>query len=237
MIRTASFLSLLLFLFTTAAFADKDEMVEQGWYAFRGDNTRVYILDPPKNMEDEKKYPLVLLLHGFSGQAKKAAGAWHWTPGKEKFYVLAPKSPASKKIDGLSTYTWNKGRDFKYVHDLILHVLAEYPIDKTEVYVVGYGSGGDMALHLINKHPRLFSKLVLVGGGSVSKKDKLPGFKGLSVFILGSQQDSIFTVKRIMPMAETMKKAGADVHWEILEREISSTLYKRTDVLVRWMFE
>ena len=223
----------LIAVFGELALADSPN--EDGWYADNGDQTRVYRMHKPQ-VEPGITYPLVLLLHGYLDTATRLQRLWEGLPGADQSFLVLPQAPPTKRGER-TVSTWDKSRDEKTLRDLVLRLAKNHPVDKEKIYVVGAGSGALVAIELVNKNPRMFSKLGMIAGGQVRDPAKMPGFKDLRVFMLGGQFDILFSAKRIESMSRIMKSAGAkSVDWEVVPKTNNLTVISHSAIVSQWLF-
>jgi polyhydroxybutyrate depolymerase len=120
-----------------------------------GDDRPATLLRPPV-LEPGRRYPLVLVLHGYG-----AMGAWQLLylqldrlAADGRALVLAPDGT----LDGSRRRFWNAGAccqfggapvdDVAYLGGLLDGVLADWPVDPSRVLVVGHSNGHFMAYRL-----------------------------------------------------------------------------------------
>ncbi len=129
---------------------------------------RTYYLHLPANHEQGEKFPLVIGLHPAvsSGKAMAVLTGLDAAADEQGFIALYPNTG-----DLLS---WNDGRqnafarqapfdDAGYLTALIDEMVANYNADPTQVYLVGWGSGGLMAFRLACDMPEKFAGIATVG--------------------------------------------------------------------------
>lgn len=157
---------LLIVLITTffclSAFAQK-QLVFNSKNLPRADTVLVYT---PKNMNADKKLPVVFLLHGYSGNYKQ----WNSIMDAQKYaddfgYILVCpdglfnswylNSPAK------SNWQWESF----FFDELMPKINAEFPVDKSNVFITGLSMGGHGALYLFLKQPELFKSAGSTSGG------------------------------------------------------------------------
>ncbi|MBJ3791996.1 prolyl oligopeptidase family serine peptidase, partial [Bacillus sp. OA1] len=139
---------------------------KQGVFQDASGSKMQYRLFQPKK-EPNKKYPLVLFLHG-SGErgndnymqvvGNEGAVAWA-NPEQQKknpAYVLAPQAEAA----GTLTAYWTEEPNYTTMLNLLKETIDKYDIDKNRIYVVGMSNGGIGTWNMIKKNPNLFAAAV-----------------------------------------------------------------------------
>jgi hypothetical protein len=122
--------------------------VLRGYYAANDDSCQPYSLSFPDNYVPGQEYPLILDLHchGWSDWYRPfqghPAGSLPWA------FVAAPHGRGS------CDYLWIAEDDVLAVTDA---VCAEFPVDKTRVYVTGWSMGGTGSFHLPSRYPDRFA--------------------------------------------------------------------------------
>lgn len=169
--------------------------------------TRTYILHLPKEYDEKKVYPLVIMLHAFSDNPKQLEinTGMSAKADKERFAVVYPKGTNSKSDKRLS---WNSGfccgsalkkniDDVSFIKTLIDELTKTYSVNKGKIYIAGFSNGAMMAYRL---GAELSDKIaaIAVDAGSIGGifennpfgkivKPKQP----LSVLILHGQKDRV----------------------------------------------
>jgi polyhydroxybutyrate depolymerase len=114
-------------------------------------------LQVPTVIEEGKTYPLVLILHGYgaNGYVQQAYLQMHDLPTEENAFVMAPDG----LVDSTGHSYWNAdpaccdldhtgNDDVAYLGGLLDTVIAERPIDRARVFVVGHSNGAFMAYRM-----------------------------------------------------------------------------------------
>jgi polyhydroxybutyrate depolymerase len=108
---------------------------------------RTYRLHTPPSFKTAERTPLVLVLHGASGNAARVELRYHWDAlsDRDGFFVVYPQGVLDQ---------WNAalepGRvdDVSFLSALIDHLARTLPIDSSRVYVAGMSNGGAMTYRI-----------------------------------------------------------------------------------------
>ena len=104
---------------------------------------RSYRLRAPPSFHNAERAPLVVVLHGATGNAGRVELRYHWDSlsDRDGFFVVYPQGVLDQ---------WNAALDPGGVDDvgfltaLIDHLVRTFPIDPNRVYVAGMSNGGAM---------------------------------------------------------------------------------------------
>lgn len=124
-----------------------------------GGRTRSYFLDFGAG-EAETKRPLVVVLHGGQGSARRIAAYARFgdLARREGFVVAYPEAVGRNWNDGrdLERYTSHREGvdDVGFLETLIDHLIDEHGLDADRVYVTGPSNGGMMTYRLVLEKPR-----------------------------------------------------------------------------------
>jgi polyhydroxybutyrate depolymerase len=143
---------------------------------FGGD--RPVDLQVPEPLHEGQKYPLVLVLHGYSasGFVQEAFFGLNALPKSGEAFVLAPDG----NVDSMGHEFWNADPaccdfdhtmpdDSGYLAGLLHDVLKAWPpIDPQRVYVIGHSNGGYMAYRMACDHSDLVGTIVVLAGAAAS---------------------------------------------------------------------
>jgi polyhydroxybutyrate depolymerase len=127
---------------------------------------RQYLMYVPTTYSASKPVPLLLALHGGTGNAKEfeEETGFDQIAESEGFIVVYP--------DGLgffqySLHVWNSGYikagsdmgtdDVAFLTTLITYLKTSYSIDASRVYITGHSNGGMMTDRMAAEHPELFA--------------------------------------------------------------------------------
>lgn len=163
---------------------------------------RVYV---PPTLSLDGPAPLVVALHGAGGDENMfmeayGAGMIKRLADKKGFIVVSPVTA----LMGNATY----------FDKLIDAIGAEYPIDRSRLYVVGHSMGAGVAEMLARTRPNsLAAVCCLAGGGRAQPRpnDKIP-----PTLILGAELDPLIPAARLEPAAKAAQSAGLPVEYRTI---------------------
>lgn len=128
-----------------------------------------YNLYIPKNLDPNKKYPLVMFIADSStaGKGVKAPlmqgyGGIIWatdeSQAKNPAFVLVPSYDTKAVHDD-----WTTSEQVGITPNLVRNIIANYPIDDKRVYTTGQSMGGMISFYLNSIEPNLFTASMFVG--------------------------------------------------------------------------
>jgi len=199
----------------SAAESTNVQMVKQFKFEKTERVTVDYLLFLPKGYETtgEKKWPLILFLHG-SGE--RGANVWkvatHGPPRNVNqhpdfpFIVVSPQCPEGKH--------WSNDVLLPLLDD----VMKTYAVDPHRVYLTGLSMGGYGTWTLGTSYPEKFAAIVPICGGGelisvlLTSREKPEALKSLGVWAFHGGKDPVVPVTESERMVNALKKIGvADV--------------------------
>jgi phospholipase/carboxylesterase len=151
------------------------------------DNHGEYSLYVPENYDPQKRWPLIIAMHGGHGRGDDYLLTW-LRPAKSKGYlILSPKS-----LD----QTWSiqqPGIDIRSILSIVEELLDEYAIDTGRLFATGLSDGGTFSYAIGLSCPRLFAGVAPIAGvlGPWAVPEES---KKLPLFIVHGAKDFIFPV-------------------------------------------
>lgn len=143
---------------------------------------RTYHLHVPASYETGSPVPLLVVLHGRSGNAARMEELTDFDSRADQhgFMVVYPETikGAWNYLHGISGYP-SRPNDSEFLIKLVKTLATDYSIDMNRVYVAGISNGGYMAQRLACYAPERFSGFASVGAGGygamlVECKEYLP---------------------------------------------------------------
>ena len=196
--------------------ADPAPQVQTGQHAEKFDKAVEVKLDyllsipPDYNKEADKKWPLMLFLHG-SGERGHDVNQVK-LHGPPKIVEKEPDSVLAKQFIVVSPQC-PSGRGWKpdELNALLDDVVAKYRVDADRVYLTGLSMGGFGTWDLASNYPERFAAIApLCGGG---RPEMVRRLKSLPIWVFHGDADPAVPVGRSDEMVEALKKVGADVKY------------------------
>ena len=171
------------------------------------ENTDYLLYLPEGYSNDEKRWPLILYLHGKSlrGNDLEMLKSYGLAALLEKdlaipFVVVSPQCPDDRY--------WMT--EDETLNQLVDHVVSTYSIDPERIYVTGHSMGGRGTWQLAFKHPEKFAAIVPMSDAPpdnawTSRVAKVPAW------VFHGTSDELEPIERTREFVEALKKLGAEV--------------------------
>lgn len=159
---------------------------EKKWFV-SGSDTLPYRLLLPKNYDSTKTYPFILFLHGAgergsNNEAQLLHGGSLFLKDsiRDKYQAIVafPQCPENSYWSNVKITEDNGKRTFNFQPDgepttgmslamgLTKKILADYPVKKDQVYVMGLSMGGMGTFEIVRRMPATFAAAVPICGGA-----------------------------------------------------------------------
>ena len=142
---------------------------------FGGD--RPVDLKTPETLTEGKRYPLLVVLHGYgaSGFVQTAYFGVGGLPAAGEALLIAPEGTE----DGTGKQFWNADArccdfgglnpdDVGYIGGIIDDVIAEWPVDKNAVFLLGHSNGGYMSYRMACERADVVTAIASLAGNASS---------------------------------------------------------------------
>ncbi len=167
-----------------------------------------YLLYLPNGYNQEKKFPLVLFLHGIGERGDDLQKVkTHGPPklvekGKEfPFILVSPQCPDDS--------WWSND----VLDGLLKEVCDKYNVDENRIYVTGLSMGGYGTWSLAIEYPNRFAAIAPVcGGGNVRTVCRI---KDTPVWVFHGAKDNVVPISESKKLVSELKKCGGDVKFTI----------------------
>ncbi|MCO6458278.1 MAG: prolyl oligopeptidase family serine peptidase [Pirellulaceae bacterium] len=162
---------------------------------------------PPGYGEQEKRWPLMLFLHGRGESNGPLSLVKKWGPPllvdtnpEFPFILVSPQCPRED--------AWNRPTQQKLLVALLDDIAKRYQVDPDRVYLTGLSMGGYGSWTLAAAHPDRFAAVApICGGGNAEDASRL---KDLPIWVFHGDQDRAVPIERSQAMVEAIKQAGGE---------------------------
>lgn len=213
-----------------AQFTDRyDELEKCEWRSENG--TLLYRKYTPK-LEEGKKYPLVIFLHGagergnnniaqVAGQDAFLNLIFSEEGAKYPAYLIAPQCPHNKKWCEVSwslrdTHDTPETASYAMglLYELLQNMKANDQIDPDRIYVTGISMGGYGTFDFLVRYPNEVAAAMPVCGGADNEKlAAVPEIRNVPVWIFHGDADGAVPTQRSRNAYEALKKNGGNVQY------------------------
>lgn len=227
-----NFLFLLMFSFLAGSSQDLSLYQKKEWVHSAG-NILPYRILYPENYDKNKKYPLILFLHGAGErgndnekQLVHGSKLFIREDIRKKFpaFVVFPQCPeniswGSANIDRSKrpvTLEFNYDNMISWplaaVHGLLKQLVKDEAVDKSQLYITGLSMGGMGSFEMVYRFPKIFAAaLPICGGGDVLRYDER--VKKTSFWVFHGDQDAVVNVNQSRAMVVKLQSLGVAVHY------------------------
>lgn len=175
-----------------------------------------YLLYLPKEYQRKNiKWPMILFLHGIGERGDdleivKKQGLPKVVEELDDFpfILVAPQCPLNSM--------WYMEIDALY--GLIRHIISDYKVDTSRIYLTGLSMGGFGAWHLAEAHPNLFAAVVPICGGTISRigfPERIKVLKHVPIWAFHGAKDDVVPIEMSKELIETLSKYGGNVKFTV----------------------
>lgn len=226
----------------------KQYFTRQNFTAASGDSILYRFLIPDGN-DSNKKYPLVILLHGIgergdNNESQLVHGAKAFaTPEARKNYpafVMVPQCPKGKSWSPFRTRNPKLGSKPTKTMDLLLgavqDIMKNYNIDPDRLYVTGLSMGGFGVFDIMMRHPDMVAAAAVVcGGGDTAFVSQI---KDIPLWMFHGANDNIVDPSFSHTMIDALEQQGGTpryTEYPGVSHDSWNNAYAETELLP-WLF-
>jgi predicted peptidase len=178
-----------------------------------------YLLFVPKDYDRQKKYPLVLWLHGGGSRGddlkmllrygdEHGIGYFARADNQSKYpsFIVAPQCPQNRLWGDPDSE--QPTAEMRLVVEILEKVQADFSIDSRRLYVTGISLGGYGTWDIIGRRPAMFAAAVpICGGGNPSKA---PLMVKTAIWAFHGDRDESVDVSESRRMITAIRNAGGE---------------------------
>ncbi len=220
--------------------------VRTGWLAETNLCTdgveRNYLLFVPEDYTPEKKYRLVVDMHGGVSRPQQLSHAqldqmkFFWGDhARAHGYLLALPS-------GQAGAEWWSPVGVRHVLDIVRTVKRVYNVDDDRVFATGFSDGGSGSFYMALTNPTPFAGFIPLNGHLAVTQAKglqvhLANLRNRPLYVVNTEKDSLYPAASVGPIVEAMAPLGIDVLWHSIPDFTHNPMYMATErpVIAAWM--
>lgn len=217
----------LILLIPGFLFGQDFEIYKKEHYIQKEDTLKYRIL-LPQDFSEDKKYPLVLFLHGagergHDNESQLRNGGKLFLEKREEFpaIVIFPQAPredywakvdVNREVSPLEFNFRNEEEPTKALH-LVMALLNSFTskeyIDNSRIYLGGLSMGGMGTFELISRQPETFAAaFAICGGADPAIAKKYP--EGFNIWIFHGEKDDVVVPEFSKTMAREINSNGGN---------------------------
>jgi polyhydroxybutyrate depolymerase len=146
--------------------------------------------------------PLIVSLHGYSGNGAGHDRAWRISELADKYRYLAISPDGEHEQGGSGNRFWNASEaccnfygsendDSGYLLRIIEQIQSKYNVDPARIYVIGHSNGGFMAYRMAYDHSDVIAAIVSLAGETHMENRDPPPFPVHVLEIHGTDDGTI----------------------------------------------
>jgi predicted peptidase len=194
-----------------------------------------YLLYLPLNFTNDKKWPLILFLHGAGERGNnlellKRYGIQTKLLKEPDFpcVVISPQCPENS--------IWEM--QFDLLTELLDETVNKYPIDEKRIYLTGISMGGYGTWNYAILNPDKFAAIVPVSGGAMMLKHAVR-LKDTPIWVFHGREDISIPIEESQRVVDVLKACNGNVRFSNIPdagHEVCTTAYKN-DEIFDWLLK
>jgi phospholipase/carboxylesterase len=162
----------------------------------------------PPNHNRARPAPLVLMLHGATGNGRRTVDSLTQLADEFGLILLAPDS----RLRTWDVLTGGYGPDIAFIDQALTDTFARYAVDDARIAAEGFSDGASYALSIGIANGDLFTHILAFSPGFIAP----PGQEGSPrIFVSHGRQDQVLPVNHCSRLfVPQLRRAGYDVTYE-----------------------
>ncbi|MBM4255474.1 MAG: hypothetical protein FJ147_06195 [Deltaproteobacteria bacterium] len=191
-----------------------------------------YSLYVPEHYDPNRRWPLIIALHGGHGRGDDYLLTWLRSAKSNGYIVLSPKSLSN---------TWSLMQpsiDIRSILTMVEELMDEYTIDTSRIFASGLSDGGTFSYAIGLHCPKLFAGIAPIAASGV-----FPGWIGspdakrLPMYVVHGGQDFIFPVAMARATTNQLIENGFNVIYKELPEWGHACTYSINETMVLPWFD
>jgi dipeptidyl aminopeptidase/acylaminoacyl peptidase len=165
-----------------------------------------YYLYLPSAYSPEKDWPVLVGVHGYSGDGKQCLDWWQEPAEKAGFVLVCPSF-------GAGNVEWEFIQNETNLLGILRRVGNEVRVQK-KIFLAGFSAGGEFALLFSYSHPNLVQAVSLLSSGNYYEPFK--DYKDIRFLVLMGDRDNPVAEQNAASFVEGLQQKGYTVEYEVL---------------------
>jgi predicted peptidase len=228
---------------------DKSTAFEEHIFKWHGGMKMPYRLLKPEPVEPGKKYPLVLVLHGWGERGKDNHkqlahfGEVFLKAGNRKHhpcFVVIPQADGSwvqhAVFDNPIRLTKAPPANLVMANEIVKTVMNKQPVDADRLYLTGFSNGACGLWELLEREPQVWAAAApFAGAGDPAVIGRA---KNVAIWAFHGERDKTIPIARMHELVNAVRASGGDPMYSIIPKgEHGQALFALNEPnLIRWMF-
>lgn len=168
-----------------------------------------YVVETPENYSEDKKYPLVIFLHG---TIESNVGNFQFREGIRKSFFYSEDDPYVYAAPIKLEIDW----DSKKISDVIENIKQNMNIDEKRIYLTGLSMGGRGTFIVAADLPDTFAAIMPLSPhhGPYSYVSLANKVKHIPIWMSHGKNDAISSYSMAQKMADSLEANGANIKFE-----------------------
>ena len=191
-------------------------------------NLKYRYKEPEKLSEENKKTPLLLLLHGFGADENDLFGLAPFMD--ERFFIVSPRAPFDLPYGGFAWFELtiqpnNIGysiKEFEQSRQKILEfvdeLIAEHDLDAEKVYLCGFSQGAIMSLSVMLSEPEKFAGVAAMSGRAMPEmlpaQNNFDALKDFPILVTHGIYDPVLPIENGRATNEILSRLPVDLEYK-----------------------
>lgn len=190
------------------------DLRDSAYYQRAKHGTMPYRVMVPTKYDQNRKYPLVIFLHGIDErgtdnekQLKWGASLFKSDSVREDYpsFVIFPQCP--------SEYLWPQHVPMEMLRALIRDFASNNNVDQNKIYIVGMSMGAYGTYEMVARNQGLFAAAIAISGDGDHNRSRNMATTDWKIY--AGKKDSVVPSEKSEKMAQVLKNSGATVSLKI----------------------
>ena len=191
-------------------------------------NLKYRYKESEKAKDENKKPPLLLLLHGFGADENDLFGLAPFMD--ERFFIVSPRAPFELPYGGFAWFELTiqpdkigyNVKEFEQSRQKILEfvneLIAEHDLDAEKIYLCGFSQGAIMSLSVMLSEPEKFAGVAAMSGRAMPEmlpaQSNFDALKDFPILVTHGIYDPVLPVENGRATNEILSRLPVDLEYK-----------------------